>query len=243
VVAFLLLFGYGFLFSGIFNVGKIEVLGAETLDEKELEGFVGSLLSKKLWGIFPKNHPLFINEKLLEASLESEFPKISQVKFQYRYANDTLRITIQERKAIAYWCQDGHHCFLIDSKGVIYEDALGDAFSGNLILRIKDETGRQLRKGSRPFSEEGMMLMLDLKEGLKPEVSINAFVLEPESLGAHYLRAETSAGWYFFADTRTASGDLILKLKTLLAKEIGTKVNRLEYVDLRVPNRAYYKLR
>jgi cell division septal protein FtsQ len=237
---------WAFFFSNLFRISNLEVVGVETLDENTIKKSLEDAMKGKLLGIFPKNHPLFINENLLAAHLQEEFPKIAAVSFRYQFGNHTLRVLLKERKSIGHWCRslqegDENVCFLVDSQAVIFErvSSAGD----NTILLIQDETGRDLRPGMRVFSNEGISLMMELREKLKPEVVVKYFALEEESIGANYARANIDAGWKLYFGTDRKVRDTVLETKTLLAKEIGTKINRLDYIDLRVPARAYYKLR
>lgn len=228
---------YIFFFSGILNISAVKVSGAETLDPKGVEETTKTFLGGRTFLVFPKNNRAFLNEKLLTASLLEKYPRISKADISYR--SKTLEISIQERKPVAFWCFE--ECFLVDEIGVIYEEA-PKAGSG-VVLKIRDETGRNLRKGSRAVSEETMKFMLALRESLRPQVFVTRFVVEEESLGANYVRADTETGWYMYVDTLEKGEATVSNIKNLLRQEIGSNVNRLEYIDLRVPGRAYYKLR
>ncbi len=236
---------YFFFFSGTFNIAEVKISGAETLDPKEVEETTKAFLQGRASLIFPKNNRVFLNERLLTASLLEKYPRISKADMVYR--SNTLEISIQERKPVAFWCTSTQlstgspECLLVDEAGVIYEE-VSKSGSG-VVLKIQDETDRNLRKGMGVISEETMELMLALRENLRPQVFVTQFVVEEESLGANYLRADTETGWSIYVDTLQKVEVAVSNIKNLLRHEIGSNVNRLEYIDLRIPGRAYYKLR
>lgn len=232
---------YGFFFSGIFEVHLVRAFGAETIPPQEVERIASEFLKGRTLLIFPRNHPLFLNEKLLVATILERFPKIAGVSIHYRYESHVLELSLKERKPVAYWCKVQETCFLVDATGVIFSETAPDG--GALVLRIYDQTGRNLRIGTKVLSDIWMMRLLEIREGLRPEVVIPEFIVEEESIGAHYVRANARDGWYVLFDTNEDPDLSVRHLKTLLAEEVGRRRNRLDYVDLRVPNRAYYRLR
>jgi len=239
---------YLFFFSRLLRIERVEIVGAETVDRDVIALFASGEMRGKFFGVIPKNHPTLLNRAFLSASLKEKFPRISEVSFRYHFGAHSLSIIIRERKPVAYWCGSAvsenakEDCFLVDVQGVLYERASMDGL-GNAILKIRDENQRELRPGMRIFSKEGMLQVIEFREKLLPEVAIKEFVVEKESVEAHYIKARTQRGWYAYFDTQEDVAQSVEELKTVLRKEIGEKENRLEYIDLRVPGRAYYKLR
>jgi hypothetical protein len=129
----------------------------------------------------------------------------------------------------------------VDEKGILFEPV--PEYEGDTVLKIFDETGRSLRPGSRGIEQEAMPFLAFARERLQPTVKIISITLEKESIDAQYVKLHTDQQWYILADTTMQIGEVAGSLRLLLAKEIGDRANRLEYIDLRVPNRAYYKLR
>ncbi|MBI1975007.1 MAG: hypothetical protein HYS57_01450 [Parcubacteria group bacterium] len=238
-------FGVGFLvwlgfFSPLLTVGTVRVEGSADVEREGIVKAAESMMIGKKYGIFPKNHPLFIDERFLEATLVNTFTQFASVKVGYNFFDDTLDLRVVVRKPVAHWCGRSQ-CFLIDQQGVIYAKA-GER-EGSLTLVIRDEVERNARIGMKVLPAVWMDFFSTLRDYLKPIAWVTSVTIEEESLGAHYARFHVVDGWDLVVDVDSDPSRISQMVKTLFEREIGEKVKRLSYIDLRTPNRAYYKLR
>jgi hypothetical protein len=131
---------------------------------------------------------------------------------------------------------------LLADDGVILEPMERPEGIGAFV--IEDASAAEFSPGTRPVALEWIRFMKEFSSALAPEILIRSYIIEPESLSAEYIRARTSADWdillnvEFGQERHTAA-----VVKTLLEEEIRNRINRLEYIDLRIPGRAFYKLR
>jgi len=194
----------------------------------------------KKYGIFNKNHPLFVEKKFIVALVTEHFNQLGDVNVKYDFFKHALVIAAEPRLPVAHWCSAGD-CYLIDRKGIIYAPA-GQG-EGSLILTIRDETRRSLKPGVMAVPEAWMEFFSVMRDRLRPIVWVAEVILEEESIGAHYVRLKTADGWSILVDTDMQPQVIVDELEALVAKELKGKTGRLDYVDLRIAGRAYYRLR
>lgn len=206
----------------------------------EISKVVEPMVFGKKYGIFNKNHPLFVDRKFIAASVSQHFSQLGEVGVKYDFFKHMLVITAESRLPVAHWCSGGE-CYLIDRRGVIY--AAAGQREGSLILTIQDETGRALKPGVMAVPEAWMEFFSAMRDRLKPIIWVTQIILEKESLGAHYVRLQTADGWSILVDTDMQPALISDELEALMAKELKGKTKRLDYVDLRVSGRAYYRFR
>jgi hypothetical protein len=72
-------------------------------------------------------------------------------------------------------------------------------------------------------------------------LNLTDFIIKSQSVGD--LEILTPEGWLIYLDITHPADIQIDALKRVLQEEIKENRSRLEYIDLRVPNRAYYKLK
>lgn len=143
--------------------------------------------------------------------------------------------SFRERTEQAIWCED-KNCFWFDENGVIFKRA--PFIEGSLVFQVNDETKRELRIGDTIFQN---------KEFTGNLLSIISF-LNNAGLAVKRIeltdlnREEISA--YLVNGPRM---DFSLRIKPdwadgVVASFVADKKFRdLEYIDLRVENRAYYR--
>lgn len=129
-------------------------------------------------------------------------------------------------------------CFYIDEQGIAFEQA--PQTSGSLVLSIKDYSDREYYLGKQVFKEHLINFILQAKQGLFSDIGLRSLDFSILSWPAKDLKVVTNEGWYIVFDLETDIKNQILSLKTVLEQKIQDRGN-LEYVDLRIENRIYYK--
>ncbi len=245
LVIFLSIFGIGWaiFYSPFLKIEGVEVSGTKTLDAALIQIAAEEWLSGKVL-LFPKKNLLLYQPKLLDEKLKEKFPKIASIKLSFENQKHKLKIEVVERKGEGFWCiQQSNKCFLFDAEGVIFTEVEKPEGSGGLF--VEDLRNILPSQGENIVSSEWILFMKLFRDEVQPDIWIASYILEPEWFENGYIKAKTTAGWQIFmnADKSLAKNSAEI-LKTLLKKEIGEKkVELLEYIDLRVPGRAYYKLK
>ena len=169
-------------------------------------------------------------------SLRESFPKILSIEIK-KISPDGLKITISEREVSGIWC--GANCFYFDEEGVGFEESPRSV--GSLILSIVDERKETRELGDTVLVMEQAEFFRDLKELIDNNFSfaIKNFTIR----GNGGIELLTSGGWRILLDRNASAEFQLSNLKYIFDEEIKTRQNELEYVDLRLGNRVYYKYR
>jgi hypothetical protein len=229
-------------FSDYLYIEDIYVSGAQTLDVAVIKAVAAEKLAGEHWRIFPRSHIFFYRTAGLSEALQAQFIRVASVNFSPDIHRRRLNIEITERNPVGFWCAPNGECALLAEDGVILEPMGRPEGIGAFV--IEDASAAEFALGTRLMAPEWILFMKEFSSALAPEILIRSYIIEPESLSAGYIRARTSADWdillnvEFGQERRTAA-----VVKTLLEEEIRNRINRLEYIDLRIPGRAFYKLR
>ena len=129
-------------------------------------------------------------------------------------------------------------CFFTDGAGLIYRGA--PEISGTLLPTFYSDNAQLLQIGSAAISSTTLQFSLVLKKELRQAgVDLTGFILNDDVTPE--LKAFTSEGWLIYFDRERPALTQAKILETLLNGEIKDKRATLQYVDLRVEDRAYYK--
>jgi cell division septal protein FtsQ len=248
---------YFFVFSPVLRIEriKIEVVSGDSpsgtvLDSRTVpEGLsliIQEILTEKIWGIIPRQSIVLVPTDKIKTDILENFPKVKSIIVNKHLPN-VLEIRIEEREPVGVYCQTGK-CFYIDQEGIIFKEA--PAMEGGLILNIEDLRNQAAVVKKQVVSPEIMEFILTIRKEL-PELLSPAG--EQISSGANLkavnfiissiedLRVLTSEGWQiYFNPQRSVEAQLEI-LKRVLEEEIQDSRPGLEYMDLRIENRVYYK--
>jgi cell division septal protein FtsQ len=233
----------GLFFLPQFRIKTIEVSGTETLDAATLHQAIEEWLGGRYFFIFPKALIFFYQPQELDKFLHAKFLRLASVLINFDIRKNTLKVEVKERRPEGLWCLSGSDtCFLFDKEGVLFEAMERPEGSGGLL--VEDKKGQTFGLGKQALNPEWIVFMKKLAKEIAPDVWIQEYVIEPESFEAGYIKARTSGQWDILLNAENELLEFYVQaLRALLKREIKDNVGRLLYIDLRVPGRAYYKLR
>jgi len=230
-----------FLFvSSVFSIKEVNITGLKTIPEKQVMAEVNNIFSSKKFGFLESRNYFIFSVNDLKASLDESFPKVGEITI--KKDPEVLEIVIEEREAIGVWCS-GRECFYFDKHGIIFEEA--PKSTGSLILSIQD--GRKMAGSDPAILGEAVLNggQISFFQEAKDLVSRNfpfnvrKFIITEKS----DFELITSETWRVLLDKKESPEYQLSNLKYLLDEEIKTRRLELEYVDLRLGNRLYYKYR
>lgn len=268
---FLLAGGFYLLaFSPFFQIRKIEITGWRILSEEAIKSVVQSYLQTQILKVIPQRNLPFLWSENLKYKLEETFAEIGEIRIE-KIIPETLRIFVIEREAAAFWCQtqslaafrpatttpsvlaaatstvplvsplekrtlpEAENCFLADSGGLLYRQV--PAMTGGLAPAFYSQDGGLKEK---VLDNSQVVFAQEIKELLRPsEIELVGFWSQGK--GSRDLTSLTSQGWLIYFDVSRPAALQAKILTTLLVDEIQEKRKELEYIDLRIANRAYYK--
>lgn len=196
------------------------------------------------------------NEKSIpDDYLIKNYPQIAEFKMEKDYIERSVEVSLTKRQKLGVWCkmdkiQEGAatstasnglvspDCFWFDKEGVAFAEA--PAAEGNLIYKINDFSGRPLELGDSVLEKKFLTNLIKIFEVLE-KADLKAESLRLENLALQEIIAEPVAGFspkiYF-----SLKSDPIFGLSALTSFK-NIDLAKIDYIDLRVPNRAYYKLK
>jgi len=206
-------------------------------------------LNGKIYKVFLKRNVFLYDPAGLSALLENISLRIGELNLRPDIRSHTLIITVKERNPAGFWCSSDELCYILDENGIIYEKIAKPGGSGALL--VMDAVSGEKKPGERVLPKNWVEYLNELRIRLQPEFWILKYEIEPESFGAGYVRASVTgisvpnSSWDLFANvsTKDDAASLAGSIKMIMNQEIKNNAERLLYIDMRVPGRAYYKLR
>ncbi len=242
-ISFLSVSGYVFIFSDFLKIKNIIIEGNEKIASEEIREKVDNLSIRRLPGNLSWQNYFFISDNQLEQDLKRDFKKINKVEV-VKIFPETLLVKVEERKALVLRCA-GDTCHLIDEEGVAYEeiDPESEDLKKSGLIKLIDKSGRQVETGEKIMTAEFVSFLLSLKEKLEAEkIYVKDEWIAP-SLIAEEITVSSLEGWNIYFSSRIDSEKSIRMLKLFLNEEIKDMREKLEYADLRVENKVYYRLK
>jgi len=270
---FVLLIGAGYLiiYSSFFRITRININNTQIDADKTVENlesfFVGQSKIAEFLG--PENILIWKPEKISE--FIKNYPQIAELKIEKNYFGREIKISVLERERFGIWCfysqinaddkqidadnisenlrsnlRESAFCGWFDKKGVIFSEAL--MAEGQLINKVDDFSSRSFP----PEADQPLAVNLG-EPALEEKFLSNLFkifeILEKSDLKIKSLRLENLEFQEVVTDSplmpkihfslRINPEFALAALESI--KKIGFE--KIEYIDLRVENRAYYKMK
>lgn len=252
------------------SIQTVTVEGASAIAPSDIQNRVFQKLTGSYYLLIPRRNIFFYPKTDIENFLRLELPRLKEVHVD-RTNTTTLNIQVTEKGPYALWCADTtsvststlndssslaaasstptpgvstDNCFYMDDTGFIFSSAPN--FSGQEYVRWSGG----LTVGVPPVGQtflsperfHNLQLLLNaLSHADLPLVSVNL-----NSDG--YLEGQFPGGATLRFHDETGLDTLVENLKTLaksaVFKGAGIATNSaIQYIDMRVPDKAFYKLR
>ena len=263
--------GYLLLWSPIFKIGDIIIFGNQEISSQQIQDIARQEIYKKILGFLPKNNIFLIDTDALKQTILQEISQISRVVISNELAGlqgAKLAIVIEERQPRAIVCRIGvptlvgysmeqspstnsslrlksglqpadqeifNQCFYVDKQGIAFKSA--PQTKGSLILQLA--APYDLSLGAEAVKPPVLRAVEQLKKSLAETVSglsIDYFII----ISSQEIYAKTQAGWLIYFDINTDLSHQAQILKELLKQKI-TNTKNLEYIDLRLGEKVFYK--
>ena len=243
---FVLLIGAGYLiiYSSFFRITRININNTQIDADKTVENlksfFVGQSKIAEFLG--PENILIWKPEKISE--FIKNYPQIAELKIEKNYFGREIKISVLERERFGIWCQlttndqrpTTNDCWWFDKKGVIFSEAL--KAEGQLINKVDDFSGRFLNLGEPALEEKFLSNLIKIFEILEKS-GLKIKSLKLENLEFQEIVTDSPLMPKIHFSLRINPEFALAALESI--KKIG--LEKIEYIDLTVENRAYYKLK
>lgn len=225
-------------FTSFFRIKNISAQGTDKIPAEEFIDSAKEYISGSWWRI-PKDNYFLISEADATGYLQQRFPGLKSVKADKKFP-DGLEIGAKDREKAITYC-GATKCFYADEEGIIFEEA--PEIYGGINLTIKDNSGREMKIGDKAIGPKFITFAQKISRIMNKEANIGLVSFQINSYSTTDLTAVTSEDWQILFDINMDSAGQINALKKVLDEKIGDQRGRLEYIDLRIGNRVYYKFK
>jgi len=223
------------------TIQEVRAEGAQDFLNDRAEEYVQELLAGSYFGLMPKENILLYPKRSIEEKVLSKFPRVQKVSLELDpFKEQVLTLSLTERRENGVWCRalgEEKDCYFIDKEGYVFAPA--PVYSDGVIFAYggfieEDPLGKQY------LDKESLMKINSFVRAIESSAD---FEIEPVALEyvreGEYKLITSSGGYIFFSDTyglQYAYDNLQVSLR-----EEGVDMKTLEYIDIRIPNKVFYK--
>lgn len=221
-------------FTNTFIIQTVTVVDARDHTAEKIQQETSSLIGKNI---------LLIQPEIIEQSLADSIFQIHNIRV-VRKLPSALKVVVQEKQPSLLLLSGGKYHF-IDRQGIAYEEAQLDTLPGIVLPTIKN-TGEHSNVvlGTAAVSEPFVTFILEAQKSLPGATKAQIAEIRIPSLSAREVHILLDTNWLIRFDTSRPLESQLNVLQRLLEHTIPAEShNQIEYIDLRIPNRVYYKLR
>ena len=244
-IFFILTVAWTLFFSDLLDITKMEIVGLDKLEDASIREQVKNELTGKYFNLIKKNNLILFPEKKINKELQEKFKRIRKIAIKKKFAHEII-IEIDEINFKMLLC-NLEQCVVLDEKGSAYmanNFSQEELMEDNLITVI-DSSNAQINSESNPLEADFQEFILQLNDYITGETEIklkNQY--ETPSKMSGDLKVETEEGWKIYFSESVGIEKEILMLKMILEHKIEKEQQKdLEYIDLRIPNKVFYKFK
>lgn len=227
---------WSFFAAPFFEITEIKLPNNNTVTSND----VYKLIADSMYFDLGKNLFILPKNKIAQ-NLTATFPEITDINIKKELFH-RLVVDFEKRTQIGIWCRtQTNECFYFDKEGIIFKEA--PQTEGSLILKIEDSTKNSVSLGDSVLNDRQLTFMTSFNKKIIENNSFNIIKFRIKSLENRDLEAITNRGWSIYLDQSQDPTLEANNLFTILGEIIKEKSSRLEYVDLRIPTRVFYKFK
>ncbi len=240
-VAVFIFIGWSFFASPFFKITDIKLPKNDIVTANDIRKIMAGSAP------FDLGENLFILSRgNIKTALTAAFPTITDINVEKELFNG-LTVNFEKRIPVGIWCYstgdhpEDDHCYYFDKKGIVFKEA--PTTEGGLILKIQDSGKKEISLGAQAINTALLTFIMDFNNKLSDngQVKVVEFKIGPSA--DFDLTAVTALGWLIFLDQKQNPALAANNLFTILNEIVKNKISSLEYIDLRIPTRIFYKLK
>ncbi len=155
--------------------------------------------------------------------------------------NGPSQIKPVNQTLVAVICRKDN-CFWLNEDGISFNQ--GGRTEGNIVLNLEDKTDRGLKVGDNLLAANILAELSFLRQRMQEDFDLNLKTGETNDANLNDFDFTTSEGWLLrFSVAENIYKTLETLKRTLEEIKKTAPSSGLEYIDLRVPNKVYYKFK
>lgn len=231
-------------FAQIFDVRAVTVHAPAAIPADAVEKAAWAVLNERRLGLRRASNIVLFSLKKIGPTLVHQFPRIAAVDVR-RVSLHALDIVVVERSAAGLWCFPkwtlAGACYYYDTEGIAFSQVASS--SGFLFVPVNDERDRSVEIGRPVAPDQWRERISQVKKLLQfGDIWMEQTIIPTDSYDEFDVL--TREGWKILysvdTDVRRQTESLFALLKEKIAP---AERKNLEYVDLRIEDRIYYKMR
>lgn len=238
------------IFSDFFVIRAVEITGVTKQQQQVISDVVQREREQTKYAVFSGSHILFFNRKAVLDQLFSLLPELASGEIKYNIMTRTLTVAGSLRQPVGKICRFGQvdkpekehndgRCYFFDRHGVVFGFVRQ---ATDKLWLIEDRQSIELQLGQQYLPEAFLVFVSEFEKLSDGIIQMEKLVIEPDFFPFGYFKLVTHSGWYLFLGYYTKPDLVSRNLERVLSQEIKEKSGQLEYIDLRLEDRAYYKL-
>lgn len=236
LLLFLLIFlllgvSYTVVYSPLFQIRQFLIVGSDYLSPEETLAILKPI-------VFQNAIQKFLGDRNLISWIRSQ-PDVQgtallSAQIKKKWIQQSLEIRIQERNRFVIWCLSQTECYWVDQDGIAFGEAPHS--EGSLFLLVNDPSNDQLAMGQPVLEDRFLANTIKILQGIKElRLPFQEILLDRE---LQELRVRNNQGPAVLFSLRF---DPTLNLSALRSLKSKNNLSGIQYIDLRVENRLYYK--
>lgn len=209
------------------------------------------LQAESLTRAFLEQHTVFAGEprlflvprSQLAQHLTERIPQVATVQVLRRLPG-ILEVHLQEKVPVAFLLVSGHE-YALDNAGTVIGEVSADEVLAQDLPRIRDlHTVTAVRPGQTVLDTLVLDILHQVVVKLPEHLAVSAKELLIPAIGSLEIQVRTSAGWLLLIDAQRPLEQQLRSFAQVVSEELQPEeLLRLDYVDLRIPGKIYYRLR
>lgn len=229
---------YIFFYSSIFAIKNVNIKSTENIPVEIIKkNYVDWQMSQSKLFILRQSNIFLFSRSWLKKNISQKFDP-QELKITKKLP-DTLQIEIKEKTPSIVWVTQDKYYYL-EQNGIASQEANKDKLMIGL-PQINDESNADLKVGEQIIKKEVVQFILDLKEKIPQETGLNITSFSMPTRMSQQINVKTEKGFVIYFDPQRDTEAQVGKLKRTINELLKNKLDSIQYIDLRMEDRVYYK--
>jgi len=236
---------YFIFYSPYFTIKNIKISGLEKISESEIRDIINSQINSRKIFIFKQNNIFIFDENSIKNKIDSKYA-LDSLKMEKGLPGN-LSFEIKEKTPVIIW-KTGDKYYFVDKDGIIIREIPeGESWDngmdqpGSRIAVAFDENNEPAAIKETILTGETVQAIAKLQNNLFGVTGLLISNFRTTKYINSTIKSLTNEGWEIYFSAINDLNAQIEKLKLFLNEKKPEDRQGLEYVDLRFPDRVYYK--